>query len=102
MFIIALLFLPSCMPPLERLDEKTIQGTDIKVRSWTTSSISTMHEHVEVVKGLKSKKILEVNDGAIQSIEIVKDTIAIQISGGPIYTVEDSAYGYWIVLDRNP
>jgi len=61
-----------------------------------------MHEHVEVVKGNRTKKILEVNDGGVRSIEILRDTIAVHVYNGPIYLEEDSAFGYWIARIRTP
>lgn len=97
----------SCVPSfdseLKRLDEKVIQDGNIEVHWWTTSSISTMHEHVEVVKDGKTRKISELNAGGIRDIRISRDTIIISTSGTWwFYQLDDSAFGYTVDLDTVP
>jgi hypothetical protein len=96
----------SCSPfgvPLKRLDEKVIQGGDIEVHWWTTSSITTMHEHVEVIKDGETRKISELNTGGIHDIVIRRDSIIISTSGtGLFYQLDDSVFGYTIDLDTIP
>jgi len=97
----------SCVPSfdteLKRLDEKVIQNEDIEVHWWTTSSISTMHEHVEVLKDGEARKISELNAGGIHDIVIRHDSIIISTSGtGLFYQLDDSVFGYRIDLDTIP
>jgi len=101
--IVSLLLFASCVPsfdvPLERLDEKVIHGDDIDVHWWTTSSISTTHEHVEVVRGGEVRKVSELNAGGIDSIGIQVHSLIIYSSGGLFYQLDDSVFGYRVVLD---
>lgn len=101
--IVSVLLFASCVPsfdvPLERLDEKVIQGDDIDVHWWTTSSITTIHEHVEVVKDGEVMKISELNAGGIDSIGIQARSVIIYSSGGLFYQLDDSVFGYRVVMD---
>lgn len=100
---LGVVLLTSCVPSfdteLKRLDEKIIQGEEIEVHWWATSSISTSHEHVEVNKQGRTRKISELNAGGITSIEIRNDSILIRSGGGLFYQLDDSVFGYWVVLD---
>ena len=100
---LGVVLLTSCVPSfdieLKRLDEKVIQDEHIEVHWWTTSSITTIHEHVEVVKEGETKKISELNAGGIKSIEIRNDSILIHSGGGLFYQLDDSVFGYRVVLD---
>ena len=93
----------SCVPsfdvPLERLDETVVHGAGIDVHWWTTSTITTIHEHVEVVKDGEVRKISELNAGGIDSIGISGDSIVVYSGGGLFYQLEDTAFGYRVVLD---
>lgn len=100
---LAVVLLTSCVPSfeagLERLDERVIHEAEVEVRWYTTSSITTLHEHVEVVKGGAIVKIAELNAGGISDIVVSNGAIVIESHGGLFYQLEDSAFGYPIILD---
>jgi hypothetical protein len=85
---------------LKALDSKIIQNNEINIHWYATSSITTIHEHVEVSKAEKTQKIAELNQGGIDSIYIHQDTIHIETNGnGLFYTLDKSVFNYTIVLD---
>lgn len=104
--ILCALLFASCVPsfdtPLKRLDEKVVQGDGIDLHWWTTSSITTLHEHVEVVQEGKTRKIAELNAGGIDSIRIAQGSIVIHSRGGLFYQLDSSVFGYRVVLDTVP
>lgn len=85
---------------LKKLDLKSINNDDIEILWYYTSSVTTIHEHVEVSKAGKTHKIAELNQGGIQKIHIDQDTIYIETNGnGLFYSLEPKIFDYTIVLD---
>ncbi len=81
----------------KRLNEKTFMNSDIKVSWYEVSAITSGHEFVEVSKGLSREKIMEANQGTIDSIYIKGAAIFIKKkSANVVYTLKDSAFGYKI------
>ena len=95
LMIAAIITISSCND--KRLDEKSIIGRDIKVSWYVISAISSSHEFVEVSKDSQKEKIMEANQGTIDSIFISRDTIFIKRNPAyVIYNLKDSAFGYKI------
>lgn len=85
---------------LKRLDEKVLSYDDIEVHWWTTSAISSSQGHVEVRRDDEVRNIARLFHGGVHSVLICQDTIILTKGGvGVVDFVEDSVFGYWIILD---
>jgi len=84
---------------LKKLNVKTIKNTEIQILWYDISTVTTIHEHVEVSKDGQTQKIAELNQGGITRIYIHQDTIHLQTKGGLFYQLDEKAFNYTIVLD---
>ena len=85
---------------LKKLDEKKIGNNEIEINWYRTSSITTIHEHLEVSKSGTTKKIAELNEGGIERIIIKSDSIIIETKGGGLfYKLNKEVFDYTIVMD---
>ena len=85
---------------LKKLDEKKIRNSEIEINWYRTSSITTIHEHVEVSKSGAVKKIAELNEGGIEQVKIKSDSIIIETKGtGLFYQLDKEVFNYTIVMD---
>lgn len=88
---------------LKKLDERKIRNSEIEINWYRTSSITTIHEHVEVSKSGEIKKIAELNEGGIEQIKLSSDTIIILTTGtGLFYQLEEQVFNYIVLLDTIP
>jgi len=103
-FILGLVVLIGCVSCADkRLDEHAVSGGDIEVRWWTTSAITSSQGHVEVAKGDDVLPIARFFHGGINDVVISQDSIILTKGGlGVIDFVEDSVFGYWVILDTIP
>jgi len=101
--VLIAIFVSSCNfmnGELKKLDEKKIGNNEIEINWYRTSSITTIHEHVEVSKSGTITKIAELNEGGIKQIKIESDSIIIETKGtGLFYQLDKEVYNYSIVLD---
>jgi hypothetical protein len=62
----------------KRLDLKTFSSGDIKVNWYRVSTITTIHDYVDIKRRGYEKNVMKANTGGIYSISIKGDTITIQ------------------------
>ena len=92
--------LVSCDNPLERekLDLTTIENDEILVEKYRISRITTIHQFIDMtnIRWNETERILEANDGSIDSVFIKKDTLFLQKSSGDpiIYDLAAIKSGY--------
>jgi PBP1b-binding outer membrane lipoprotein LpoB len=98
MIMLTTILLSSC---LKELDPKIIEDANIKVTWHSTSSITTIHDHVKVSNGWWSKEVFEIEGENLQSVEINAKQIVAKIRRrtNNIYKYEKEAFGYEFVLD---
>lgn len=85
---------------LKHLDEKQYKGRDFTVTWYRTSSITTVHDHVELSRWKYTDEIMECNEGNIYDIAIANDTITIRATTGIlIYDLEAIKNGCYIKVD---
>ena len=86
----------------KKLDLTTIENADILVEKYRISEITTIHQIIEIThkRWDKGERILEANDGSVDSIFIRQDTLYLQkISKQPIiYDLASIKFGYNIIL----
>lgn len=85
-----------------KLNLKVVENDDIRIEKYSISEITTIHEFIDI----KSKtwkiteRILEANDGSIDSIFINQDTLFLRktSSQAVIYDSLSTKFGYKIIL----
>lgn len=100
----SILTLVSCVPDfggeLKKLDQKKQSNKDITINWYRTSSITTIHEHVEIIKGKNAKHIIEAAPLSIDQIILKNDSVIIKASGQSLfYNFDTLAFGYKIIKD---
>jgi hypothetical protein len=99
-----LLFLSSCdLFYLKPLDIHTVKKGDITARWFFTSSITTVHNHVELHTRRGWEQIMECNGyPKIYDVLIDKDTVVIETSEGMcVYQLESVYWGTYVRLDSS-
>jgi hypothetical protein len=99
-----ILFLPSCDPfYLKPLDVHTVKKGDLIARWFYTSSITTVHNHVEIKTKKGWEQILETDgNDHIYDVLINKDTVVIQAREGiGVYQLESVYWGTYVRLDTS-
>lgn len=101
---LALFILISCDNPLGRkkLNLVTIENDEILVEKYRISEITTIHQFIDITnkRWSKMERILEANEGSIDSVFIKQDTLFLQkTSSEPIiYDLASIKFGYKIIL----
>ena len=101
---LTLFILSSCNNLLGRkkLDLEVIENEDILIEKYRISEITTIHQFIDITnkRWNKTERILESNDGSIESVFIKKDTIFLQkLKSEPIiYDLASIKFGYRVVL----
>ena len=99
LLLLACLTLSSC---LKKLDLQIIEDKSIMLERYTTSTITTMHEHIDITnkRWHRTEKIYEGNTGQLINVLLQNDSIILQTySPTPvIYDLAAIKYGYRIVL----
>jgi hypothetical protein len=96
--------LTSCDNPIDRkkLDLTTIENEEILIEKYRISEITTIHQFIDITnkRWNKMERILEANDGSVDSIFIRQDTLWLQkTSKQPvIYDLASIKFGYTIIL----
>jgi hypothetical protein len=94
----------SCDNPAGRkkLNLTTIENEEILIEKYRISEITTIHQFVDITnkRWNKVERILEANDGSVDSIFIRQDTLYLQkTSKQPvIYDLASIKFGYTIIL----
>lgn len=100
-----LLFLPSCDPfALKPLDIQTVSKGARTARWFNTSSITTVHNHVEVKTKKGWVQVLETDGNVrrIYDVSIDRDTIVVKlVQGTLIYQLETIYWDYYVRLDSS-
>jgi hypothetical protein len=101
----SLLLLTACDPfELKPLDVKTVKGGNITVRWYQTSSISSVHNHVEIDKNGEWVKVMEAdgNGYRIHDVLLNKDTVVIQAYKDMlVYQLTTEYWGTHVRLDTS-
>ena len=86
----------------KKLNLTTIENEEILIEKYRISEISTIHQFIDITnkRWNKKERILEANDGSIDSIFIRQDTLYLQkTSKQPvIYDLASIKFGYKIIL----
>ncbi|MBF9255820.1 hypothetical protein I2I11_21150 [Pontibacter sp. 172403-2] len=86
----------------KKLDLTTIENEEILIENYRISEITTIHQFVDITdkRWDKVERILEANDGSVDSIFISQDTLYLQkTSEQPIiYDLALIKFGYKIIL----
>jgi hypothetical protein len=104
LIFLALFILSSCDNPLGRkkLNLVTIENEEILVEKYRISEITTIHQFIDMTnkRWSKTERILEANEGSIDSVFIKQDTLFLQkTSSEPIiYDLASIKFGYKIIL----
>jgi hypothetical protein len=81
---------------------KTIENEEILIESYRVSELTTIHQFIDITNKRWSKveRILEANDGSIDSVFIRQDTLFLRkASNKPtIYDLASIKFGYKIFL----
>jgi hypothetical protein len=100
-----LLFLYSCDPfALKPLNIHTVKAGKILARWFITSSITTVHNHVEIKTRRGWEQVMESDGNAdkIYDVLIDRDTVVIQAREGILlYQFESYYWGTYIRLDTS-
>ena len=96
-FLLYLLILISLYSCDKKLDEKIIKGKNVEISWYRISTITSVHEYVDVSQKSKTKQIIYANAGSIDFIDIYNDTIFIKKKfPSYFYTSLDSIFNYKI------
>ncbi len=81
---------------------KTFENEEILIEKYRISEITTIHQFIDITNKRWSKvdRILEANDGSVDSVFIRQDTLFLQkTSNQPtIYDLASIKFGYKIIL----
>jgi hypothetical protein len=84
------------------LREKVIENNGITVRWYQISSITTIHEFVDIQRDGWTHNIMEANDAVIENVVINRDTVIIKATPGrPIYSLSSYVQRTYIRLDTS-
>jgi hypothetical protein len=96
--------LTSCANQVSRkkLNLITLENEKIRVEKYRISEITSVHQFIDITnkRWNKVERILEANDGSIDSVFIKHDTLFIQKSSNQslIYDLASSKFGYKIIV----
>jgi hypothetical protein len=100
-----LLFLSSCDPfALKPLGVHTVTTGSRTVRWFYTSSITTIHNHVEIKTAKGWEQLMETDGNAykIYDVSIDKDTVIVKTRPGTLlYQLESYYWGTYVRLDSS-
>jgi hypothetical protein len=100
-----LLVLPSCDPfYLKPLDVHTVKKGDLIARWFYTSSITTIHNHVEIKTRKGWEQVMETdgNGDKIYDVLIDNDTVIVQAREGMVlYQLESYYWGTHVRFDTS-
>jgi len=98
------IILTSCdnLAGTKKLNLTTIENEEILVEKYRISTITTIHQFIDITnkRWNKRERILEANDGSVDSIFVRQDTLYLQkTSKQPlIYDLASIKFGYVIIL----
>ena len=101
---LSIFILSSCETKMDRkkLNLVRIENKEILLEKYRISEISTVHQFIDITnkRWNRTERILEANDGSIDSVFIKQDTLFLQkISNEPIiYDLASIKFGYKIIL----
>jgi hypothetical protein len=101
---LTLFILSSCNNPLGRkkLDLEVVENEDILLEKYRVSEITTIHQFIDITnkRWNKTERILESNDGSIDSVFIKGDTLfLLKTESEPIiYELASIKFGYKVIL----
>jgi len=85
----------------KKLDEKVINSGDISISWYKVSTITTIHEYVDLSRWKQTKNVLEAN-GGVREIQIKGDTIIISTTPTiQLYELVSKTLGCTIVQDTS-
>jgi len=88
-------------PERKKLDEKVISSGDISISWYKVSTISSIHEYVDLSRWKRTKNILETN-GGVREIQIKGDTIIIKTTPTiHLYEFVSKTLGCTIIQDTS-
>jgi hypothetical protein len=96
--------LTSCDNPGKRkkLDLTRIENKEVLIENYRISEITTIHQFIDITnkRWNKVERILEANDGSVDSIFIRQDSLYLQkTSKQPvIYDLASIKFGYTVIL----
>jgi hypothetical protein len=86
----------------KKLDLKTLENDEILVENYRISEITTIHQFIDITNKRwgKVERVLEANDGSVDSVFIRQDTLFLQkTSNQPvIYDLASIKFRYKIIL----
>lgn len=98
--LLTFLLLASCNN--KRLDLRIIENEEILVEKYTVSEITTSHEFIDVTNKRygKVERILEANEGSVDSVFIMGDTLFLKMNSKKplIYDLASIKFGYKVIL----
>jgi hypothetical protein len=98
---ILLFVLLSCVD--KKLNERKFKFGNIEISRYQISLITSIHDHVDVIKDGETEHILKVNTGNIDTILLINDTLLIKTFRHPvIYEKKDKVFKYFIKIDSMP
>ena len=102
--LLTAVILTSCENPVGRkkLDLITVENEQVFVENYRISEITTIHQFIDITnkKWNKVERILEANDGSIDSVFLMHDTLfLLKSSDKPtIYDLASIKFGHKIIL----
>jgi len=104
LLLVIFFILTSCNNQIgkKKLDLITLENEEIRVEKYRISEITTIHQFVDITNKRwdKVERIIEANDGSIDSIFIKQDTLFLRkTSTQPvIYDLASIKFGYKVIL----
>ena len=101
---ITLFILSACNNPLGRkkLNLVIVDNEEILVEKYRISEITTIHQFIDITnkRWSKTERILEANDGSIDTVFIKQDTLFLRTTDKQpiIYDLASIKFGYTIIL----
>ena len=98
-----LLCLPSCDPfALKPLDIHTVKKNSIVARWFVTSSITSIHNHVEILSRSGWEQVMESDEEKIYDVLINRDTVIIQARQCiNLYQLQSYFWGTYVRIDTS-
>jgi len=97
--LLAVLSTTSCD---KHLDNKTFHNKDIIVNWYRISTITTIHDYVDIQRWGYTKNIMEANTDGLYDIQIKGDTVILQVTPSlTIYDLNAKTLGCQIKLDTS-
>jgi len=86
----------------KKLNLKTKENKEILVEAYEVSELTSIHQFVDITnkRWNKTERILEANDGSIDSVFIRQDTLFLQkaFKQPVIYDLASIKFGYKVIL----